>query len=88
MTIDELMGVSELIYKTKIDLKTPNDVMKFVGKLSQYVDDNSIVIKLTDKANWMINAKSLLGCMTTIEWDEVYVYSNKDIYEQIMEFAA
>ncbi len=88
MNIDELVGINDLKYRTKINLITVNDVLKFVSKLAKYVDDESVIIKLADKKNWIINAKSILGCMAAIEWKEIYVYSNVDIYTQIMEFAA
>ncbi len=88
MNIDELVGINDLEHRTKINLVTVNDVLKFVSKLAKYVDDDSVIIKLADKKNWIINAKSILGCMAAIEWEDIYVYSNVDIYTQIMEFAA
>ncbi len=88
MNIDELVGINDLNYRTKINLITVNDVLKFVSKLAKYVDDESVIIKLADKKNWIINTKSILGCMAAIEWEDIYVYSNVDIYTQIMEFAA
>lgn len=88
MTIDELFGMEKLIYHTKINLVTQADVIKFINKLSKYIDDDNVIIKLVDKAEWVINAKSILGCMAAIEWKEVWAYSNVDIYTQIEEFAA
>lgn len=88
MNIDELAGINDLKHRAKINLKTTNDVLRFVSKLAKYVDDESVVIKLADRKNWIINAKSILGCMAAIEWENIYVYSNIDLYPQIMDFAA
>lgn len=88
MTIDELFGMDSLPHRIKINLITADDAIRFVNKIAKYVGDDDVIIKLVDKANWVINAKSLLGCMTAVEWKEVWVYSNIDIYTQIEEFAA
>ena len=69
-------------YKYKIILETLSDVKAFVDIVSQY--ENEIV--LTDGQNYIVNAKSVLGAMYSIEWNELYVSSDIDIYTQIRQF--
>ncbi len=71
------------MYKTKIELVGLTDVNKFVaitGKLPGK-------IKLTDGDSYSVNAKSLLGALASMEWDELYCESETDIYTHIAEFA-
>ena len=88
MTIDEIIGINNLEYKVKIHLETQGDVLRFLDKITSNFDDDSIIIKLVDSTDGIINAKSILGYMALMSWKEVWVYSNIDIYTQIEEFAA
>ena len=66
-------------YKYRIRLETLSDVKAFVDIVSEYDSD----IVLTDGQNYAVNAKSVLGAMYSIEWNELYVSSNIDIYTPI-----
>lgn len=87
MTIDELLGIDKLNYKTRIHLETQSDVLKFLDIITKNFDDDNVIIKLADCADGIINAKSILGYMALMSWKEVWVYSNVDVYTQIKEFA-
>ena len=71
------------MFKTKIQLVGFSDVNKFVSIVSKLDGD----IKLTDGHNYCVNARSLLGCLATVEWDELFCESDNDIYSHISEFA-
>ncbi len=69
-------------YRYRLRLETLSDVKAFVDIVSKYDGD----IILTDGQNYVVNAKSVLGAMYSIEWNELYVSSDIDIYTQIRQF--
>ena len=69
-------------YKYKINLDTLTQIKSFVDTISVY-DFN---ILLTNGQGYAVNAKSVLGAMYSIEWNELYVESDVDIYTQIRQF--
>ena len=71
------------MFKTKIELVGMSDVNKFVAITTSLPG----VIKLTDGENYSVNAKSLIGAIASMEWDELYCESEVDIYTHIAEFA-
>lgn len=71
------------MYRTKIELVGLNDVNKFVAITSKIPG----AVKLTDGVGYSVNAKSVLGCLASMEWDELYCESDVDIYTHIAEFA-
>lgn len=71
------------MFKTKIELVGMSDINKFISITTKLPG----VIKLTDGDNYSVNAKSLLGALASMEWDELYCESENDIYTHIVEFA-
>ena len=71
------------MYKTKIELVGMSDINKFIAITTKLPG----VIKLTDGENYSVSAKSLLGALASMEWDELYCESENDIYTHIAEFA-
>ena len=71
------------MFKTKIELVGMSDINKFITITTKLPG----VIKLTDGDNYSVNAKSLLGALASMEWDELYCESEVDIYTHIAEFA-
>ena len=43
-------------------------------------------VHLTDGNGFRVSAKSLLGAMAAVEWDELYCESEEDIYMLIEKF--
>lgn len=72
-----------IMFKTKIRLDTMTDVNKFVSITSTI---NSKVY-LQDGKDFCISAKSILGGLAAIEWNEIYCISEEDIYNKISMFA-
>ena len=68
--------------KYKIRLDTLTDVNNFVKVATAYPGK----ITLTDGDNFTVNGKSLLGAMYTMEWDQIYCTSDKEIYHLIKDF--
>lgn len=71
------------MYKVKINLVTMTDIKKFV----EIVTAIQVPVTLTDGAGYSVNAKSMMGCVAALEWDELYALSDSDIYTKISEFA-
>lgn len=69
-------------YKYRISLDTLSQVKTFVNIVNAYESN----ILLTDGQGYAVNAKSVLGAMYSIEWNELYVESDIDIYTQIRQF--
>jgi len=70
--------------KAKIRLDTLSDIRGFVDATSSA--DEPVI--LTDGSNLTVSAKSLLGVMYTMEWNEVYCTCNIDIYGLIEPYIA
>lgn len=71
------------MYKTKIELVTMTDIVEFVAAVANIEG----AVKLIDDAGFCVNGKSLLGATASMEWDNLYVLSDEDIYNKIEKFA-
>lgn len=69
-------------FKNKIRLDTFTDVQQFVNIASRL--DGKII--LTDGRHFSVNARSVLGALYSLEWEELYVESEYDIYTEIQKF--
>ena len=69
-------------YKYKIRLDTLTEVNEFVS-LATRIDGKII---LTDGRNFSVNARSMLGALYSLEWDELYVESEEEVYTVMQKF--
>lgn len=69
-------------FKNKIRLDTFTDVQQFINITSHL--EGKIV--LTDGKHFSVNARSVLGALYSLEWEELYVESEYDIYTEIQKF--
>lgn len=67
--------------KVKVNLETMSDVTKFVS-ITSMID---VPVHLVN-GDFRVSAKSLLGAIYTMEWDEVWCECEKDIYTKIEQF--
>lgn len=70
------------MHKYKIELVTTSDILNFVNIVSAEKGN----VKLIDDTGFCVNGKSLLGAMTTVEWNSLYCVSEDDIYMKIKQF--
>lgn len=70
--------------KFRIYLETLSDVNKFVNVASKL---DGISIKLMDNSGFCVNAKSLIGAIYSLEFDEIWLEADKDVYSKFAEFA-
>lgn len=68
--------------KNKIRLDTHTDAIRF----AQIVSALGGQITVTDGVNHRVNAKSVLGMLYALEFEELWVESENDIYRSIEEF--
>ncbi len=68
--------------RAKINIDTLSKINKFVSICST-LDGK---INLIDGQGYCVSAKSLLGVIATMDWSQVFVESERDIYSQIQEF--
>jgi hypothetical protein len=64
----------------RINLITTSDITEFTN-ICQKIDGR--VELFCKKTGYRVNGKSLLGCLAAMEFEEVYVDSDKDIYNKI-----
>lgn len=69
--------------KYKIILDTVSDVTTFVKNVTSVAD---ATVTVTDNRGLRVNAKSLMGMLYALEFDELWCESNTEIYEKIKEF--
>lgn len=67
--------------KVKVCLDTMNDVAQFVAITTQIAEPVYLVGQ-----DFRVSAKSLLGALYTMEWEDVWCECEKDIYTKIEKF--
>ena len=68
--------------KAKIRIDTGSDALRFSDIISALEGK----ITVTDNKGLRVNAKSILGMVYAIEFEELWCESEKDIYSAIEEF--
>ena len=68
--------------KARIRLDTLNDVREFVNIASS----KPFKISVTDGKGLCVNAKSMMGVLYSMEFDEIWCESAEDIWHQISKF--
>ena len=69
--------------RTKVRLDTLNSVNEFVTAMTRL----DTQVWLEDGNGCRVSAKSLLGALYSLEWDDIYCYCEKDINMDLMPWA-
>ena len=69
--------------KYKIVLDTVSDVTNFVKNVSIARD---ATVTVTDGNGLRVNAKSIIGMLYALEFDELWCESDTEIYEKIKDY--
>lgn len=69
--------------RNKIALETITDVNEFL-KITSSIDGAQITV--TDDKGMRVNARSLMGMIYALEFDELWCESDVDIYNKIEKF--
>ena len=68
--------------RTKIRLDTMKDINQFVAICNKV----SAPVHITDGSGLKVSAKSVIGVMYSMEFDEIWLESTVNIYNQIEKF--
>lgn len=78
--------------RVKVNLDTMDQINRFVKICSTIPDEVQLTSEYIDDSTkkicycYRVSAKSLLGAVASMEWSEVYVCCDTDIYSKIKEF--
>jgi hypothetical protein len=70
--------------KVKINIDTLSKINAFVSICSRL----DCRVNLIDGDGYRVSAKSLIGAVATMDWSQVFVECDKDIYSYITDFIA
>lgn len=68
--------------KVQINIDTLSKINEFVAICAQL----DCKVNLIDGEGYRVSAKSLIGAIATMDWNNVYAECEKDIYTHIREF--
>ncbi|MDD4774095.1 MAG: hypothetical protein PHZ09_10945 [Eubacteriales bacterium] len=69
--------------RIKVRLDTMTAINNFVSDMTKYNGN----VYLTDKdRNFIVSAKSMLGAVYSMEWDEVWCESDEDIFQIVNKY--
>lgn len=69
--------------RNKINLVTMTDITEFI-KICEGIEGR--VELICGKKGYCVNARSMLGCLAALEFDEMIVDSDVDFYDKIEKF--
>ena len=79
---------SKKTQKTTMRAKVNLDTMKSINDFVSICSKLDCKVNLVDGNDYCVSAKSLLGVISTMDWSQVFVESDKDIYTYIQDFIA
>lgn len=68
----------------KVNLDTMSKINTFVTVCSRL----DCKVDLIDGNGYRVSAKSLIGAVATMDWNQVFIECEKDIYAYVQEFLA
>ena len=68
--------------RARINLETQSDILELVNIASKF----DFKIKVKDGSGNCVDAKSIMGMLYSLEFEETYIESEKDIYRDITKF--
>lgn len=70
--------------KERVNLDTMSKINAFVTVCSRL----DCKVDLIDGNGYRVSAKSLVGALATMDWNQVFIECEKDIYAYVQEFLA
>ena len=70
--------------KERVNLDTMGKINAFVSICSRL----DCKVDLIDGNGYRVSAKSLVGALATVDWNQVFIECDKDIYAYVQEFLA
>ena len=72
------------IVRAKVNLDTMGKINAFVAICSRL----DCRVDLIDGSGYRTSAKSLVGVLASMDWNEIFIECEKDIYAYVQEFLA
>ena len=72
------------IVNARVNLDTMSKINAFVAVCSKL----DCKVDLIDGEGYRVSAKSLVGALATVDWNQVFIECEKDIYAYVQEFLA
>lgn len=73
-------------YRYRVRLDTLADVRKFLEIVAQNFNEYEVLMLTTASGDYTVNAKSIMGVIYSLEWDNLYLISEKEIYHLFKDF--
>ena len=70
--------------KERVNLDTMSKINTFVAICSRL----DCKVDLIDGMGYRVSAKSLMGAIATMDWNQVFIECEKDIYAYVQDFLA
>ena len=70
--------------KERVNLDTMSKINTFVAICSRL----DCKVDLIDGNGYCVSAKSLVGALATMDWNQVFIECERDIYAYVQEFLA
>ena len=70
--------------RERVNLDTMSKINTFVAVCSRL----DYKVDLIDGEGYRVSAKSLMGAIATMDWNQVFIECEKDIYAYVQEFLA
>lgn len=71
-------------YRYKLRLETQSDCAKFVTAVASL--PSTTFVHITDGNGLCVNGRSLLGVLYTLEFSQLWLESNKEVYLTVKDF--
>lgn len=73
-------------FRYKISLETLSDVKKFLNIVTDNFDEQDLLLLTTASRDFTVNAKSIIGVIYSLEWDNLYLISEKEAFDFFKDF--
>lgn len=73
-------------FRYKISLETLSDVKKFLNIVTDNFGEQDLLLLTTASGDFTVNAKSIIGVIYSLEWDNLYLISEKEAFDFFKDF--
>lgn len=75
-----------MTHRYKISLETLADVRNFSKIVLKNFDEKDALYLTNTSGDCIVNAKSVIGVIYSLEWDNLYLVSEKEVYHLFKDF--
>lgn len=73
-------------FRYKIALETLEDVKNFSKIVANNFSERDLLLLTTASGDYTVNAKSIIGVIYSLEWDNLYLLSEKEVFHLFKDF--